>query len=328
MRALVNGFKQPTRTVWRHAIRMSSAALFAYLVTDLVGLHRGYWAVITCLVVIQGSLGATISAGIARVAGTAAGAAAGGAGAILALLVPAIPQWVILLLVIAPLALLSASRAIFRLAPLTGALVLLLAGAGSLGFAFSRVAEIGLGTVIGVLFSLFVLPERATASLVARAASILELLGPFAVVLLTDNASPEHERIALRLRSAFAQLQTDMKEVEQERVAHLLRSDPFAERLMRHLQRLRTDVNMLGRAVLTDDKDAHLELAERIRALFLGYAAALREKAALPAAEQFDDLRCTEAPETPAGFAVLTLQGEFKALHETLRQWADPESLD
>ena len=55
-------------------------------------------------------------------------------------------------------------------------------------------------------FSLF--PERATAVLVERAAAILETLGGFAVVLLTDSSSPEHERIALKIRGNFAQLQT------------------------------------------------------------------------------------------------------------------------
>ena len=148
--------------------------------------------------------------------GTAAGAIAGGIGALLLHVVPAIPQWIILLAVIAPLAVLASSKAIFRLAPLTGALVLLLAGTASLGFALSRVAEIALGTIIGVLFSLFFLPERATAVLVERAAAILETLGGFAVVLLSSPDSPDHERIALKIRGLFAQLQNDLKEVEQE----------------------------------------------------------------------------------------------------------------
>ena len=113
-----------------------------------------------------------------------------------------------------------------------------------------------------------------------------------------------------------------MKEIEQERTVHLLRPDPFPERLMRHLQRLRTDVNMLGRAVLPDAKDAHLALAGQIKALFLDYAAALRSPGSVPPEAPLNDLRYTEPAESPAGFALLTLQAELKALNETLRQAA------
>jgi hypothetical protein len=73
----------PNRAGWYQAIRMTLAALLAYVATALVGLHHGYWAVITCLIIVQGSLGATIGAGIARLAGTAAGGVLGGLGVML-----------------------------------------------------------------------------------------------------------------------------------------------------------------------------------------------------------------------------------------------------
>jgi uncharacterized membrane protein YccC len=318
-------FTLPGQPAWRQTMRMTLAAMLAYFATGLVGLHHGYWAVITCLVIMQGSLGATISAGLARIAGTAAGAGVGGIGALL-LLVHGIPQWLVLLLVTAPLCLLASSRAIFRLAPLTGALVLLLAGTGSLGFALARVAEIGLGTVIGVLASLMVLPERATAILVAHAASILESLGAHAAGLLSHEDALAHESTAAKLRSLFAQLQNDLKEVAQERSAHLLRHDPFADDLCRHLQRLRTDVNMLGRAAALNGAEPHAELAERIRASFLSYASALRQPARLPDEQQLVERVPAEASNMPLGFALLTLQAEFKALHETLKRWQTPAS--
>ena len=70
----------PNRAGWHQVVRMVLAALLAYLGTALVGLHHGYWAVITCLIIVQGSLGATIGAGIMRLAGTAAGVVLGGFG--------------------------------------------------------------------------------------------------------------------------------------------------------------------------------------------------------------------------------------------------------
>lgn len=322
MQITLKSLTLPTKAAWRQAIRMTLAAMLAYFATGAVGLHHGYWAVITCLVIIQGSVGATVSAGLARVAGTAVGAVAGGVGALVPLLVPGFPEWLDLLLVTAPLALLASSRAIFRLAPLTGALVLLLAGSSNLGFALSRVAEIALGTVIGILASLFVLPERATPVLVEHAAALLEQLGAFTVVLLSPPDAQAHERMAAKIRGGFAQMQTDIREVEHERTAHLLRSDPFPEQLLRHMQRLRTDVNMLGRAVASDSEHSHAELAERSRLVFSSYAAALRQLAPLPEEPRLNNLTPANASATPLGFALLTLQVELQALHETLKQRA------
>ena len=301
---------------------MTLAALLAYLATNLVGFYHGYWAVITCLVIVQGSLGATISAGLARVAGTAAGAVMGGVGVLLLRLYLQVPEWVILMIVIVPMAVLAASKPIFRLAPLTAALILLLAGSGTLTFALSRVAEILLGTAIGVLVSLFVLPEWATSVLVGRAAAILEQLGEFAEVSLLQTNAPARERIAMKIRGAYAQIQNDMKEVENERGALLVRSDPFPERLLRHLQRLRTDVNMIGRAAASD-KDAALvaELAASIKRQFLADARTLRGRAITHPNEELNWLPPAVSPETPMGFAIATLQQEFGELAQTLNDW-------
>ena len=321
MRRLYEALKLPDPASWRQAVRVTSAAILAYGATGLVGLQHGYWAVITCLVIVQGSLGATINAGLTRVAGTAAGAVVGGMGALFLRLYVGVPEWIVLLIVIIPLALLASSKALFRLGPLTGALVLLLAGSGSMGFAFSRVAEIALGTLIGVLVSVFVLPERATAILVEHAASILEQLAALTLVVLTGDDPQAHDRVALKLRAGFAQLQNDLKEVHNERNAHLLRTDTFPERLLRHLQRLRTDVSMLGRAAGPGaSQDPHLELAERIKQHFLSYAAALRYHTELPEEPQLNDLLVAGTSDSPLAFALLTLQVEFRALHEILQQ--------
>lgn len=302
---------------------MTLAALLAYLCTDMVGLHHGYWAVITCLVVIQSSLGATISAGMTRVAGTAAGAIVGVLGVLMLQMYLRLPEWLTLLAVIAPLSLLAAWRALFRLAPLTGALVLLLAGSGNLTFALSRVAEIALGSAIGVFVSLFVLPERATPVLIKRAALILEQLGEFAVMLLSEAEQQSHELIASQLRNVFVQIQSDKKEVENERSVYLLRADIFPESLIRHLQRLRTDLNMLGRAASAiDDRTLYPELAKSIKLQFMTYAAVLRGNAELSEELISNETVLAFPPETPLGFALSTLYGEFVALNETLQQRA------
>ncbi len=314
----------PNRAGWHQVVRMVLAALLAYLGTALVGLHHGYWAVITCLIIVQGSLGATIGAGIMRLAGTAAGVVLGGFGVLLLRL--GLPEWGVLLIVIAPAAVLVASKPVFRFAPFTAALVLLLAGTGDFGFALDRVAEIGLGCGIGVLVSLLVLPERATAVLVDHAAAILEALGAFAVVLLVENDPAARQRLEWNMRNAFAQLQNDLKEVQHERSVLLLRSDPFPEQLVRHLQRLRTDVNMLGRAVVQAvAPDGHAELGAGIRTRFNLLGAALRGRTALRPPDPLDPVRPEETAASPMDFAIATLQHELDELHQTLNARAAPE---
>jgi len=309
----------PTRAGWRQAIRMTLAALAAYFGTALVGLNHGYWAVITCLIIVQGSLGATIAAGITRVAGTAAGAFIGGLGVFFVRSYTSTPEWLILLIVIIPLALL-ASKPIFKLAPLTGALVLLLAGSGNLAFALQRVAEIALGSVIGVLVALLILPERATAILIEHSAAIMDQLGALSALLLSGGDEAARDNITATFRGAFAQIQNDLKEVQNERGARLLRSDPFPDRLTRHLQRLRTDIGMAGRAMaLPGEQKLYPELGANIKQQFSNCAIALRNRAPLA---PYEPATPDVAPETPLGFALATLQRELIDLTETLNQWA------
>jgi len=87
-RPLVHSLERATRLfamvrprALRQAARMTVAAVLAYLGTAWLGLPEGYWAVITCLIVVPGSLGATLNAGISRAYGTVVGALLGGAGA-------------------------------------------------------------------------------------------------------------------------------------------------------------------------------------------------------------------------------------------------------
>lgn len=319
LRGLVK-FPAPNRAGWHQAIRMTLAALAAQFGTALVGLHHGYWAVITCLIIVQGSLGATIALGIMRLAGTAAGGALGIFGVLLQQLPGHLPEWVVLLIVIAPAAVLAASRPVLRFAPFTAALILLLAGSGDFSFAVDRIAEIALGCVIGVLVSWFVLPERATAVLVQHSAAILDQLGEFAVVLLAGTDQQARQNMEWKTRQAFAQIQNDMKEVDHERSVMLLRRDPFPERLVRHLQRLRTDVNMLGRAVAPpDEHDGHAELGATIQTQFTALAAALRGRTVMDAHGPLKAVAEDEAA-TPLGFAIATLQRELGDTHQMLNE--------
>jgi Fusaric acid resistance protein-like len=85
-------------------------------------MSQSYWAVITALIIVQGSVGGTLAAGLDRFVGTLAGAVLGAAAA-LAGEFWRVPQVLLLLLAVAPVALLAAIRPSFRIAPVTAAIV-------------------------------------------------------------------------------------------------------------------------------------------------------------------------------------------------------------
>src|SRR5437660_8408504 len=61
----------------RHSVRTSLAATASVIVARLVQMPEAYWAAIATLVVMQSSLGATLTLSIERVVATALGASVG-----------------------------------------------------------------------------------------------------------------------------------------------------------------------------------------------------------------------------------------------------------
>jgi uncharacterized membrane protein YccC len=65
------------RTHVRLAVRMTAVALITYFVGDLLGLQQSQWAVLTSIIVMQVSIGASIEAMLDRFTGSLGGAVAG-----------------------------------------------------------------------------------------------------------------------------------------------------------------------------------------------------------------------------------------------------------
>src|SRR6185437_14021858 len=107
------------RSELRLVVQALTAAALSLLIAEALALPQGFWAVITALIIVQGSLGGTLGAGLDRVVGT---------------------------LAVAPVALLAAIRPSFRVAPVTAAIVLLASSgtASPLAAALDRVGEIAL----------------------------------------------------------------------------------------------------------------------------------------------------------------------------------------
>lgn len=295
----------------RHAIRVSCAVLAAYALATLLRLPQGYWAVFTAVIIVQGSLGATITASIERLMGTAVGAVVGAGAAMLHARWPE-AGGPILAITAALLAFLAAVRPTLKVAPITA--VIMLIGTTThmdpLVAAFLRVAEITVGSVVGIAATLLIFPARAHASVVqntqAVAGLLADLLEHYGLKLrggATDLEARAHYDDTLK---ALTKLQTAMTEADRESASHL--SDhSVTDALPRTLWRLRNDCVMVGRALRDTLPTPGLTLQSA--AMLNACAAFLRASAAL----------LTNAPR-PDRIAFAEAHQTFQTAVETLRE--------
>jgi uncharacterized membrane protein YccC len=253
--------------------------------------------VFTALIIVQGSVGGTLAAGLDRFIGTLAGAVLGAAVALTGEFWH-VPQVLLLLLAVAPVALLAAIRPSFRIAPVTAAILLLTtpSNASPIISAMDRVVEIALGTIIGVIVSIFVLPSRARRICLERSAEMLNLLAQVLVLHLQppDPAKlDEIERFNQRVRAELAKVEAAAEEARRE---HLIRvaEGPVPERLVRTLRRLRSDVAFVGRATAGNDFDwqglglVTAEVATAFRRVFEAFSDMLLHDTQVPDLAQLD----------------------------------------
>jgi len=243
-------------------LRMTVAALASYGLGEALGLTQVYWAVLSSVIVIQGSVGGSVQAGLNRMIGTVGGASW---GAIVAGLMPhdsPVHLALALFVAIAPFSVLTAFRAEYRIAPITAIIVLMgaaLQQTAPFASALERVYEITLGSAVAVAAPILIFPARAHA-LFAKSAS--EAVADMAriVLMLVDAPGRCVDRAALltlQLRCSAAVAKTDSSagEAKVER-ANRLADGPDPEPLTRTLRRLRNDLAMLSRALLTPFPEA------------------------------------------------------------------------
>jgi uncharacterized membrane protein YccC len=292
----------------RLVARALTAAVLSYLIAETLTLPQSYWAVLTALIVVQGSLGGTLAAGVDRVLGTVAGAALGFAAALTRRFLD-VPEVVLLVLAVAPVALLAALRPSFRLAPVTAAIVLLgSSGAVSpLASALYRIGEISLGTLVGIAVSILVLPSRAREICFERAGELLDLLAQLLVLhLLPPDAAGREtvDRLNERIRNGLGKVAVAAQEARREH-ATFMADGPVPDRLLRGLRRLRIDVVFVSRATAASGFDWQRlgpvlgDVASGFRAALETLAATLRPEHQAPHRGRAD-LDLTELDETIA----------------------------
>jgi uncharacterized membrane protein YccC len=241
------------KTEIRHAIRVSAAVGAAFALATLLRLPQGYWAVFTAVIVVQSSLGATITASVERFMGTVVGALAGAAAAYFHARWPQFGG-LILCVTVALLAFVVSVRPALKVAPVTA--VIMLIGTTThmdpLLAAAWRVAEITVGSLVGVAATLLIFPARAHTSVVSSVQKIAGLqahiLDSHVLALRGTPGPTDYLKAQDDLRAALAKLQTAVTEADRESASKL--SDrSVSEALPRTLWRLRNDTVMVGRTL-------------------------------------------------------------------------------
>ncbi|MDQ0503530.1 FUSC family protein [Xanthobacter agilis] len=161
---------------YKLGLKAAVAALASYGVAYGLNLPNGYWAVLTAILVVQSTIGASLSVAIDRGLGTVVGGIVGVIAATLAG-PSAILTIVALGVAVIITSTLAAKFSSYKLAPVTAVIVLLsdpthvdpwISG-------LHRVFEIGLGGAVGVLCALLILPARAVFFLFPQCASAVKL---------------------------------------------------------------------------------------------------------------------------------------------------------
>ena len=244
------------------SLRMTLAALLSYGLGEAIGLTQVYWAVLSSVIVIQGSVGGSVRAGLYRLVGTVGGAFW---GAVVAGLMPHDNPGALalaLLVAIAPLSVVTAFRTDYRIAPITAIIVLMgaaLQQAAPFSAALERVFEITLGSAVAVAVALFLFPARAHV-LLARSVgdAVADMARIVSMLAEAHGQGVDREallKIQLRCSAAVAKADSRAAEAKVER-ANRLADGPDPEPLSRTLRRLRNDMAMLSRALVTPFPEA------------------------------------------------------------------------
>ena len=278
------------------ALRVTVAATLTLAVARAVKLPLPLWAVLTAVIVTQGSVGRSLRATIDYLLATLGGVAYGGTIAVLVPHASEVSLLAVLALAVAPLALAAAVNPRLSAAPVTAIIVLLLPAithTSALASAYDRLLEVSVGGAMGLVVSFLLLPSRAHGQALAAAAQTLEEMASVLRALIASLAQgldiDTLRRIQDGVGLSLARLNAIAIEAEHERSAGI-GGGPATGPLLRTLLRLRHDLVMIGRAThvplpeeLQSRLRAPLELAAAAMAEFLlASGAALRARRGPP----------------------------------------------
>jgi uncharacterized membrane protein YccC len=265
----------------RQTVRVMIGTALAFAIYRGFNLPQGYWAVFTVVIVMQTSIGATLSASIDRTKGTALGAMVGAAAALLHPHTP-VGLGAAMTVAVGLTAFAAALRPSLKVAPVT-AVIMLIIPAGShlapLTSAGYRVLEIIIGGVIGVGATLFIFPARSIEVVSAKTDDVLnamaDVLDGYAEDLSGAASAPGHESVQMRIRTLLAAIEAALADADRERSSRLAEYT-HTEALPRTLWRVRGDIISVNRALGPLPESVSALVEPTTRALIVCEAAFMR----------------------------------------------------
>lgn len=237
---------------FRLGLRITVAGLAAYVLCPLLGLTQTYPAVLTAVIVMQASVGASLKAMMDRFVGSLGGAL-WAVGVLLVLQhFNRFSAGTVLVVALVPLAIFAAFKPAYRTAPTTAIILLLTPSsvAGPLASAIQRMLGIGLGSAVALVVSLLILPARSHTTFAETAGRAVFRMSELASILmkgLSRTGDPQTiQKLHDDIRQAISQAETVADEVLRERATHLT-AGPNPLPMCRTLRRLRNDLAMIGR---------------------------------------------------------------------------------
>lgn len=296
-------------------IRAATAGVVSYALAWGLDLPNGYWAVLTAVLVVQSTLGASLAVAIDRALGTAVGGVIGVLAAMAA--GPSVARtFLALALAVLLTSTLSAKSASFKLAPVT-VVIVLLADPSHVDPWISgmhRLFEIGVGGVAGVLCALVVLPARALNFLfpycaaALRHCAVLLALGRDGV---TGRGLDPSRIDALNGKARDALRAADAR-IAEARAERALAGEADAAPVVRGCRRCWHSVLMLLRSADTPLSPA---LAEQVSPALDATVAALGAYLEALAQQLLGKAVDLAAPAAAARAAVVALEGEAERLN-------------
>ena len=266
---LLDGWLGRRRVQLELALRVTVAATATLAVAMAVKLPLPLWAVLTAVIVTQGSVGRSLRATIDYLLATLGGVVYGGTIAVLVPHASEVALLAVLALAVAPLALIAAINARLSAAPVTAIIVLLLptiTHTSALASAYDRLIEVLVGGAMGLVVSFLLLPSRAHGQALAAAAETLEEMASVLRALIASLVQGLDGEALRRIQDgvglSLARLNAIAIEAEHERSAGI-GGGPATGPLLRTLLRLRHDLVMIGRATQVPLAD---EVQSRLRA--------------------------------------------------------------
>lgn len=297
-------------------LKAAVAALVSYALAYGLDLPNGYWAVLTAILVVQSTIGASLSVAIDRALGTVVGGVVGVVAAMAA--GPSVPfTFLALGVAVIVTSTLAAKFSSYKLAPVTAVIVLLSdpTHVDPWVSGLHRVFEIGVGGAVGVLCALLILPARAVFFLFPHCATAVKLCADLMALgrdgLMGRGLDPaEMDALNARTRQALRAADARIAEARAER-ALSGHADPTP--VVRACRRLWHSVIILLRGTDTTlSEQMATALGADLDAAVSALSAYMREIGKRLDGDKSVDL---DAPSQAARAAVVALDGAVERLN-------------